>query len=48
MVVPDDGYLAGVRALCTRYNVLMIADEVQTLSTTHPYSQADPNPNPNP
>jgi ornithine--oxo-acid transaminase len=30
VVVPDDGYLAGVRELCTRYNVLMIADEVQT------------------
>lgn len=28
--VPDEGYLAGVRALCTKYNVLMIADEVQT------------------
>jgi ornithine--oxo-acid transaminase len=30
VVVPDDGYLAGVRELCTKYNVLMIADEVQT------------------
>jgi ornithine--oxo-acid transaminase len=30
VVVPDDGYYAGVRALCSRYNVLMIADEVQT------------------
>ncbi len=30
VVVPDDGYLAGVRKLCTQYNVLMIADEVQT------------------
>lgn len=30
VVVPDEGYLAGVRALCTQYNVLMIADEVQT------------------
>lgn len=28
--VPDDGYLKGVRALCTKYNVLWIADEVQT------------------
>ncbi len=28
--VPDDGYLKGVRELCTRYNVLLIADEVQT------------------
>ena len=30
VVVPDKGYLAGVRALCTKYNVLFIADEVQT------------------
>lgn len=30
VVVPDEGYLSGVRALCTQYNVLMIADEVQT------------------
>ena len=28
--VPDDGYLKGVRDLCTKYNVLWIADEVQT------------------
>ena len=30
VVVPDDGYLAGVRKLCNQYNVLFIADEVQT------------------
>ncbi len=30
VVVPDEGYLAGVRKLCTQYNVLFIADEVQT------------------
>ena len=30
VVVPDDGYLAGGRSLCTKYNVLFIADEVQT------------------
>ncbi len=30
VVVPDEGYLRGVRALCTQYNVLMIADEIQT------------------
>lgn len=30
VVVPHEGYLKGVRELCTRYNVLMIADEVQT------------------
>lgn len=30
VVVPDDDYLKGVRALCSQHNVLMIADEVQT------------------
>ena len=30
VVVPDDGYLSGVRDLCNKYNVLFIADEVQT------------------
>jgi ornithine--oxo-acid transaminase len=30
VVVPDEGYLAGVRALCSQHNVLFIADEVQT------------------
>lgn len=30
VVVPDDGYLKGVRDLCTKYKVLFIADEIQT------------------
>lgn len=30
VVVPDEGYLKGVRDLCTQYNVLFIADEIQT------------------
>jgi len=30
VVVPDPGYLTGVREICTRNNVLFIADEVQT------------------
>lgn len=30
VVVPDSGYLAGVKALCQKHNVLFIADEVQT------------------
>ncbi|MBU7577025.1 MAG: ornithine--oxo-acid transaminase [Flavihumibacter sp.] len=30
VVVPDEGYLTSVRELCTRYNVLFIADEIQT------------------
>ena len=28
--VPDDNYIVGVRQLCTKYNILMIADEIQT------------------
>lgn len=30
VIVPPAGYLKGVRELCTKYNVLFIADEVQT------------------
>lgn len=30
VVVPEIGYLQKVRELCTKYNVLFIADEVQT------------------
>jgi len=30
VVLPDDGYLKGVRELCSKYNVLFIADEIQT------------------
>ena len=30
VVVPSQGYLSGVRELCNKYNVLFIADEVQT------------------
>jgi ornithine--oxo-acid transaminase len=30
VVVPKAGYLKSVRQLCTRHNVLMIADEIQT------------------
>jgi len=30
VVIPDQGYLQKVRALCTEYNVLFIADEIQT------------------
>ncbi len=29
-MIPSAGYLKKVRELCTQYNVLMIADEVQT------------------
>ncbi|MFN7301415.1 MAG: ornithine--oxo-acid transaminase [Bacteroidota bacterium] len=30
VIIPDAGYLQGVRALCSKYNVLFIADEIQT------------------
>ena len=30
VLVPDEGYLSGVRALCTKHKVLFIADEIQT------------------
>lgn len=30
VIVPDEGYLKGVRNLCTKHNVLFIADEIQT------------------
>jgi ornithine--oxo-acid transaminase len=30
VVIPSDGYLQGVRTLCNDYNVLFIADEIQT------------------
>jgi len=30
VVIPDEGYIRGIRALCDQYRVLMIADEIQT------------------
>ncbi|KAK6932183.1 Aminotransferase class-III [Dillenia turbinata] len=30
VVIPPDGYLKAVRDLCSKYNILMIADEIQT------------------
>lgn len=30
VIIPPDGYLKAVRDLCSRYNILMIADEIQT------------------
>ncbi|KAL4200590.1 hypothetical protein AMTRI_Chr02g254360 [Amborella trichopoda] len=30
VIVPPDGYLKQVRELCSNYNILMIADEIQT------------------
>lgn len=49
VVVPDEGYLKGVRQLCDEYNVLFIADEIQTglcrtgkmLACDHEYVRPD-------
>ncbi|XP_068656614.1 ornithine aminotransferase, mitochondrial [Aristolochia californica] len=30
VIVPPDGYLTAVRELCSKYDILMIADEIQT------------------
>lgn len=30
VIVPDDGYLRGIKKLCEQYNALMICDEIQT------------------
>ncbi|WP_281645937.1 ornithine--oxo-acid transaminase [Parendozoicomonas sp. Alg238-R29] len=30
VIIPDDGFLKGIRELCTKHNALMLADEVQT------------------
>ncbi len=30
VVIPDDGYLKGAKDLCKEYNVLFVADEIQT------------------
>lgn len=30
VIIPPDGYLKSVRDLCSKYNVLMIADEIQS------------------
>ena len=35
VVVPSEGYHAGVRRLCDKHNVLYIADEVPTYSIRH-------------
>lgn len=30
VIVPNEGYYTGIRNLCNQYNVLMVADEIQT------------------
>lgn len=32
IIVPEPGYLAHVHQLCKQYNVLLICDEIQTVS----------------
>lgn len=32
VVVPDEGYLSKVHELCKKHNVLLICDEIQTVS----------------
>ena len=33
MVLPADGFIQGLRALCTKYDTLLILDETHTIST---------------
>ena len=33
MVLPQDGFIQGLRTLCTKYNTLLILDETHTIST---------------
>jgi glutamate-1-semialdehyde 2,1-aminomutase len=33
MVLPNDGFIEALRALCTKYNTLLILDETHTIST---------------
>ena len=40
IVLPDEGYLAGVRALCDQYGVVLIFDEVKTGLTAGPAGAA--------
>ena len=40
IVVPDEGYLAGVRALCDQHGVILIFDEVKTGLTAGPAGAA--------
>jgi glutamate-1-semialdehyde 2,1-aminomutase len=40
IVLPDAGYLEGVRALCDKYNVVLIFDEVKTGLTAGPRGAA--------
>ena len=35
MVLPADGFIEGLRILCSKYNTLLILDETHTISTAH-------------
>ena len=35
MVLPNNGFIQSLRALCTKYNTLLILDETHTISTAH-------------
>ncbi len=35
MVLPNEGFIQGLRALCTKYGTLLILDETHTISTAH-------------
>ena len=35
MVLPNEGFIQGLRALCTKYGSLLILDETHTISTAH-------------
>jgi glutamate-1-semialdehyde 2,1-aminomutase len=40
IVLPEDGYLEGVRALCDKYGIVLIFDEVKTGLTAGPHGAA--------
>ncbi len=40
IVLPDDGYLEGARALCDQYGIVLIFDEVKTGLTAGPHGAA--------
>ena len=35
MVLPDDGFIKGLRTLCSQYSSLLILDETHTISSAH-------------
>ena len=35
MVLPDAGFIQGLRSLCSQYGSLLILDETHTISTAH-------------